>query len=220
MHRAPRVVGVAFGVSIGLLVLLVGPLLLFNPWFVSTLQARHAVPAAFSATRAEIDTVTGSVLADLFTGGDFAVTLSERPLLDDAERSHMADVSWLVRLLVVATVVAALVAALCGTLLRGEPRRMAGALLTTALIIGAAALVLAVVFAVAFEPAFLAFHAIFFPPGTYLFAPGSTLITLFPGGFWFEATLMAGLMVLLSAVAVGALGLVGRRAPPATPRSA
>lgn len=220
MHRAPRVVGVAFGVSIGLLVLLVGPLLLFNPWFVSTLQARHAVPAAFSATRAEIDTVTGSVLADLFTGGDFAVTLKGRPLLDDAERSHLADVSWLVRLLVVAAAVAALVAALCGTLLRGEPRRMAGALFTTALIIGAAALVLAVVFAVAFEPAFLAFHAIFFPPGTYLFAPGSTLITLFPEGFWFEATLMAGLTVLLSAVAVGALGLVGRRAPPATPRSA
>ena len=66
--------------------------------------------------------------------------------------------------------------------MRGEPRRVGAVMLRTAGVIGAAALALALTFAVAFEPAFLAFHAIFFPPGTFLFEPGSNLITLFPEG--------------------------------------
>lgn len=216
MRPAPWLVSLLFGASIGLLILLAGPLLLFNPWFVSTLQARHDVAEAFDTSQAEIDRVTGQVLADLFTGGDFEVALDERPLLDDAERSHMADVSRLVRILVVASVAAAIVAALCGTLLRGQPRRMAAVLLVTASAIGGAGLVLGLVFAVAFEPAFLAFHAVFFPPGTYLFAPGSNLVTLFPEGFWFDSALIAGSTVVLSAVVVLAIGLAGRRRPPTT----
>jgi uncharacterized membrane protein len=80
--------------------------------------------------------------------------------------------------------------------------------------VGLVALVLAIVFAVAFEPAFLAFHAIFFPPGTYLFAPGSQLIVLFPTGFWFDASLAAGAAIVLTAVAIGLAGLrLVRRAP-------
>ena len=73
------------------------------------------------------------------------------------------------------------------------------------------------VFAVAFEPAFLAFHAIFFPPDSYLFAPGSNLITLFPEGFWFDASLAAGASIVLAALA-------GRRdrvvTPPGEPEDA
>jgi integral membrane protein (TIGR01906 family) len=214
--RAPRAVAPAFGVATALVILLAGPLLLFNPWFVSALQARHGVADAFDTSQAEIDRVTGSVLADLLTGGDFDVALDDRPLLDESERSHMADVSRLVRLLVVVAVAAALVSAICGVLLRGHPRTMATTLVVTASAIGGAGVVLALVFAVAFEPAFLAFHAVFFPPGTYLFAPGSNLITLFPEGFWFDATLIAGLTVVLSAVVALVIGLAGRRRPPAT----
>ena len=215
MRQASRLVALLFGVSIGVLILLLGPLLLFNPPFVSTLQARHDVAARFGTTHEEVDRVTGDVLGDLFTAGDFAVSLDGEPLLDDSERSHMGDVSRLVRILAVAAVVAAIVATLCGILLRGQPRLMATTLVVTAATIGGAALALAIVFAVAFEPAFLAFHAIFFPPGTYLFEPGSNLITLFPEGFWFEASLVAGLTVVLSALAVLVIGLSGRRRPPA-----
>lgn len=207
-------VGLLFGVSIGVLVLLAGPLLLFNPWFVSTLQVRHEVAESFGTSQPEIDRVTGEVLGDLFTAGDFAVSLDEGPLLDESERSHMADVSRLVRLLIVAVGVAVLVAVLCASLLRGQVRTMAGILLLTASLIGGAALALAIVFALAFEPAFLAFHALFFPPGTYLFTPGSNLVTLFPGGFWFDAALMAGATVVLSAMAVAGLGVAGRRRSP------
>ena len=97
---------------------------------------------------------------------------------------------------------------------------MATVLLGTAASIGAAALVLGLVFAVAFEAAFLAFHALFFPPGTYLFAPGSDLVTLFPDGFWFEASLIAGATVVLSALIVLVIGVSGRRRPPTTLRAA
>jgi uncharacterized membrane protein len=84
--------------------------------------------------------------------------------------------------------------------------------------IGAVAVVLAVVFAVAFDAAFLAFHQLFFPPGTYLFEPGSRLITLFPGGFWFDASLAAGGAIILTALAITAIGLQRRRAGPADVR--
>ena len=220
MRRAPWPVSLLFGASIGLLILLTGPLLLFNPWFVSALQARHDVAESFETSQAEVDRVTGAFLADLFTDGDFEATLDGQPLLDDAERSHMSDVSNLVRLLVLAAVVALIVAALTGTLLRGESRRMATVLLGTAAAIGAAGLVVGLVFAVAFDAAFLAFHAIFFPPGTYLFEPGSNLVTLFPGGFWFEASLIAGATVVLSALVVLLIGVAGRRRPPTTLRAA
>lgn len=213
MRAAPSLAAIPFGVSIGALILLLGPLLLFNPPFVSTLQARQDVAARFGTTHDEVDRVTGALLGDLFTGGDFTVSLEGEGLLDESERSHMADVSWLVRVLVVVAVLSAIVAALTGILLRGRPRLMATTLVVTASVIGVAALVLAIVFALAFEPAFLAFHALFFPPGTYLFEPGSNLITLFPEGFWFEASLVAGLTVVLSAAAVLAIGMGGRRRP-------
>ena len=215
MRQVSRLVAIVFGISIGVLILILGPLLLFNPPFVSTLQARQDVAARFGTTQEEVDRVTGDVLGDLFTDGDFAVTLDGEPLLDETERSHMTDVSRLVRLLALVAVVAAVLATLCGLLLRGQARLMATTLVVTASTIGGAALVLAIAFAVAFEPTFLAFHVIFFPAGTYLFAPGSNLITLFPQGFWFEASLVAGLTVVLSALAVLVIGLAGRRRPPA-----
>lgn len=221
MRAAPWPVALLFGISVATLVLLAGPLLLFNPWFVSALQQRQDVAQAFGTAQGEVDRVTGEVLADLFTAGDFDVAFDgQPPLLDEAERSHMADVSRLVRLLTAVAGSAAVVAAVCSALFRGDPRRMAGVLLAVASLLAAAGIALGVTFAVAFEPAFLAFHALFFPAGTYLFGPGSDLIRLFPQGFWFEASLFAGATVVLSALAVFAIGLVGRGRPRAPLASA
>ena len=221
MRSAPWPVALLFGLSVAALVLLAGPLLLFNPWFVSALQQRHEVAQAFGTTQDEVDRVTAELLGDLFTAGEFDAAFEDQPpLLDDAERSHMRDVSRLVRLLTVVAATAAVVAAVCGALFRGDPRRMAGVLLVVASILAAGGIALGLVFAVAFEPAFLAFHALFFPPGTYLFGPGSDLIRLFPEGFWFEASLFAGATVVLSALVVFAIGLVGRGRPRAPLASA
>lgn len=196
-----------FGTGLAVVILLAGPLLLFNPLFTSLLQARHGVADAFATSPDEVGRVTGEMLGDIFTDGSFdAAFAGEEPLLDPRERSHMSDVSRLVRLLVAITAAALLAVLLGAWLLRREPARRGRIMLTAAGSIGALALALAVVFAVAFEPAFLAFHAIFFPAGTYLFAPGSDLITLFPGGFWFDATLAAGASIVLVALVVLAIG--------------
>ncbi len=218
--RAPGWVGVAFAVALALLITLVGPLLLFSPPFVSMLQERHAVAATFGVERAEVDRVTVEILVDLFLDGDFdSAFTGQPPLLDERERAHMHDVARLVRILGALVLVAAVVAVLAAWRLRGEPVRRGRLMMLAAGSIGAAAAVLAVIFAVAFEPAFLAFHAIFFPPDSFLFAPGSNLITLFPEPFWFEASLAAGASIIVSAVVVGALGWWSVRrhtAPPTT----
>ena len=166
------------------------------------------MPEAFATSQAEVDRVTGEILGDLFVGGSFdAAFAGEPPLLNERERSHMADVSRLVQILLAITLGAVAVAAVCAWILRREPRRQGRIMLVAAGSIGAVALVLAVIFAVAFDAAFLAFHEIFFPPGTYLFEPGSLLITLFPTGFWFDASLAAGAAIVLTAVAVALIGL-------------
>jgi integral membrane protein (TIGR01906 family) len=221
MARASWFVATALGFGLGVVIVLAGPLVLFNPAFTSLLQERHGVAQAFGVPKEEVDRVTREVLVDLFTDGDFdAAFAGEPPLLNAREASHMHDVARLVRILAISVVVAAIVAVLAARRMRGEPRRVGAVMLRTAGLIGTAALALALTFAVAFEPAFLAFHAVFFPPGTFLFEPGSNLITLFPDGFWFDASLAAGATIFLSAVIVALIGYRLWRAPPQTPRPA
>ncbi len=217
MARAPWPVALVFGVALAVLITLVGPLLLFNPVFTSALQARHGVAAAFDTTQAEVDRVTREVLVDLYLDGPFEAAFEGRePLLDARERSHMHDVAVLVRMLALVVVLAAIIAAVTGRLLRRERSRRGRVMLAAAGAIGAVALVLALIFALAFDAAFLAFHAIFFPPDSFLFEPGSNLITLFPQGFWFDASLAAGATIVLGALIVAAIGLRAVRGAPAT----
>lgn len=219
MHRAPWPAGLLFGLSLAITVTLAGPLLLFNPWFTSTLQQRHGVAAALSTTIPEIDRVTGEILGDLFADGPFDAALTGgEPLLNERERSHMHDVAVLVRILLGVLIMALVLGGVTLAWLRREPRRIGRILLVVGGVIGGVAIVLAAVFAVAFEPAFLFFHELFFPPGTYLFEPGSKLITLFPEGFWFDAALAAGATIVVAALVVTLLGLrIWRRpAPPAS----
>ena len=207
MQRAPWPVGLVFGLALAVVILLAGPLLLFNPWFVSALQARHDVPAALGAPPEQVDRLTSALLGDIYALGEFDAPLGgSAPFLDARERSHMQDVSRLVRLLWGAVGVALAVVALSAFVLRAEPGRVGRLMLASAAGIGLTAVVLAIVFALAFEPAFLAFHAIFFPPGTYLFEPGSDLIVLFPEPFWFEASLAAGAAIAATALAVTLIG--------------
>ena len=221
MRPAPSVVGVAFGVALALVITLLGPLLLFNPAFTSVLQQRHDVAEAFDVPQADVDRVTTAILVDLATDGPFdAAFEGGQPLLDARERSHMRDVAGLVRLLGVIVLVSVVVAVVAGWRLRREPVRQGKTMVLAAGSVGAAAVMLAIVFAVAFEPAFLFFHQLFFPAGTYLFEPGSNLITLFPEAFWYEAALAAGATIVLAALVVGILGAMRMRGgamPPATP---
>jgi hypothetical protein len=218
MRPAPWPVGLAFGAAAATLVLLVGPLLLFNPLLTSALQQRHGVAQAFGTDQAEVDRVTTEMLIDLATDGDFeAAFVGSPPLLDARERSHMHDVARLIRLLGLAVLAAAAVAAVGAVALRREPRRQGRILLLAAGSIGLAAVALAVIFAVAFDAAFLAFHELLFPPGSFLFADGSNLITLFPEGFWFDASLAAGGAIVAGAVVVALIGWWRWRAGTTSP---
>lgn len=216
MRRAPWPSGLLFGLGVALLIVLAGPLLLFNPWFVGALQARHDVPDRLAVSDADVSRMTGEVLSDLYFAGDFEVALPDgTPLLDGRERSHMTDVAGLFRLLVLIAGIAAVVVAVVHAALRPERRRVGAVLLGVGGGLAAAALLAAIIFAVAFEPAFLAFHTVFFPPGTYLFGPDSNLIRLFPQGFWFDAALVAGATIVVPALIVAAAGWRMVRAPTA-----
>ena len=182
-------------------IVLTGPLLLFNPWLVSAEQARHGVAASLGTDQPNVDRVTVAMLRDLFLNGDFAAGLDgEAPILDPSERSHMADVGALVRILAGLEIAAILVLLVTGWVLRRERDRRGHLVLAAALAVGAGALVLGIFFAVAFDTAFASFHALFFRQGTWQFGPDSNLIRLFPEAFWFEASLLAGVTILLSSV--------------------
>lgn len=209
LTTAPRAYAIGFASAVALLILLSGPLLLFNPWFVSWEQGLHGVPAAFGTDQGRVDAVTAPMLADLFRNGDFGESLDgSAPILTDSERSHMRDVAGLVRTLLSIEVAAVVVFILGWWRLHGEGPRRGRLLLIGAALVGGASIVLAAVFAFAFDTAFAAFHALFFAAGTWQFSADSNLIRLFPEPFWFDASLLAG-----GSIVAGALlaGLVARR---------
>jgi integral membrane protein (TIGR01906 family) len=221
MSRAPWPIGLLFGIALVAIIGLLGPLALFNPSFTSILQDRHDVAEAIGTTPAEVQRLTASFLVDLYTDGAFDEVLEgdDKPFLDASERSHMRDVGALVRTLALVLIGAVVVAAGCGWWMRREPGRIGRSMVVSAAIVGGVALVLAVAFAVAFDAAFTAFHELFFEAGTWQFALGSNLITLFPEPFWFDAALVAGAAILLVAAIVSVVGLwlwrMGRT-PPAS----
>lgn len=64
----------------------------------------------------------------------------------------------------------------------------------------------AAIVAVAFEPAFLAFHYVFFPQGNFLFDPAtSNLLALYPEHYWYGVTLRIGIaFVAIAGLVAGA----------------
>lgn len=207
MARAPWPIGPLFGLALAVVILLLGPLAMFNPLVTSALQERHGVAAELGTTQAEVERVTAAYLADIYLDGPFDASLDgAAPLLDAEERAHMTDVSRLVRLLAGILVLAVVLAAVGAAWLRREPRRQGRIMLLASGTIGAAALALALAFALAFDATFTAFHEVFFPPGTWQFPSGSELIVLFPEPFWFDAALLAGAAVVGTALVVTIIG--------------
>ncbi|HET6381681.1 MAG TPA: DUF1461 domain-containing protein [candidate division Zixibacteria bacterium] len=217
--RVHPLVGLVFTMTVALVILLTGPLLLFAPPFVSVMQARHQVPQRLEADQQTVDRATFAMLRDLVLDGDFTVSIdaSGEPVLDAGERSHMRDVGAVVRGLLALDLVALVAVALSARRLRAEPERRGRLVLLAAGGIGLAAVVLAAFFALAFDVAFAAFHAIFFAPGTWQFGPDSNLLRFFPQPFWFEIALVAGATIVLGALVATLLAVRdlrrGRSAP-------
>jgi integral membrane protein (TIGR01906 family) len=207
-RRAGSWLVLTFGLAVAVAVLLTGPLLLFVPPFVSFQQSRHDVPALLGTDLAAVDRATASMLGDLLLNGDFEVSLDGlQPVLDAAERSHMRDVGGVVRGLTLADAVALAIVIVVGRRLRPEPFRRGRAMVAAAAGIGTAAVLLGLFFAVAFDTAFAAFHALFFAAGTWQFGPDSSLLRFFPEPFWYEIALVAGATIVIGSVLVALLGL-------------
>ena len=217
MNRpAPALLGLAFAVAAALVIVLSGPLLLFNPWLVGIEQGRQGVPASLGTTQAEVERVTGQMLGDLFLSGDFTVGLTgDGPVLEPSERSHMRDVGGVVRPLLLLEVGALVVLLLVGRRLRRERGRRGRLLLAGAAAIGVAAVALGLFFALAFDTAFTAFHLVFFPQGNWQFSADSNLIQLFPQALWFDAAIGAGLTIVAGAVIAALLARRDLRAASA-----
>ena len=204
---APRRVAFLFAFWVGVLTALTGPLLLINPLFIGWLQDRHDVADKMRLSQDELNGVNGEIVWDIFSGGEFDVTFaSGEPVLNEGERSHMHDVSRLVRILVVLDLVAIAFAAWGGRLLRTEPRRLGRLLIAGSGSVGAATLAIGAFAILAWDTAFNLFHELLFPPGTWTFPADSTLIQLYPPEFWFDAAMVAGAVILLPAAALSYAG--------------
>jgi integral membrane protein (TIGR01906 family) len=136
------------------------------------------------------------------------------------EIAHMSDVRGLFAAAQAVMYAGALgTIVLFGLALRGGPRTAGLLLRSGALAAGAGVVVLGLVGAVAFEPAFLAFHYVFFPQGNFLFDPAtSNLIRLYPEAYWYGVTLRIGGAFVAIAIAVALVGWFLARSARVTPR--
>lgn len=204
---APPRVGLLFALWVGVITALTGPLLLINPMFIGVLQDRHDVADKLMRSNAEVDRINAEIVWDIFSGGEFDVAFANgRDVLDADERSHMHDVSRLVRILVILELVALGFAAWGGALLQPETRRLGRMLMYGAGGVGVATLAVGAFAVVAWDAAFTLFHELLFPPGTWTFPADSNLIRLYPPGFWFDAAMVAGALVLALAAALSYAG--------------
>jgi integral membrane protein (TIGR01906 family) len=133
-----------------------------------------------------------------------------RPLFDDKERSHLADVRAVFQATKLAFVAGVLI--VVGTLRwTGRPRRPS-LVRNAAIAAGVGVAALAVAAALAFEAVFQLFHEVFFPQGNFLFPPNSNLLILYPEPYWYGVTLRIGAacIVLMAIVALAATATLRR----------
>jgi len=147
------------------------------------------------------------------TGGVADPPRFEPPLFTEDEYSHMADVRRVfdgAKLLIPAGLFVMAIR------LQRARVRSAEAMFRLvrdgAVAAGVVVAVLGIIAALAFEPAFLLFHEVFFPQGNFLFDPAtSNLVRLYPDWYWQGITFRIGLSFIAIAVAVAVAASVGLR---------
>lgn len=186
-----------------------------TPAWIDFEQRRSGVAAITGFTPDQVRQVTGSILSDLVFGPPtFAIRLDGWPVLDAAERSHMADVRSVLVLFGVVFLAATgtLVAILVANHRAAWPWRAAA---RGSAALALATLVVGVTTVLFFDAAFLAFHLIFFPQGNFAFDPRTQrLVQLFPERFWSDTALVLGaVLIVFAAVTAGFAEGRARRLP-------
>ncbi len=217
----------AVALAMPVFIILLSARVMVNPWYPRFEYAKPDFPpdpyGFTQAQRLELATVCINFL-NVSEPPETAIAMLEalrlpgtdQPLFNPYELSHMVDVKRLTdalwRVLTVASVV--VVAGLAALLARRATRQdgyaalFVGGLLTTLILIVLITLIL-----VSWRWFFIAFHDVFFPPGTWTFDWTDSLIRLFPDRFWFDA----GVLLVGGALAMGVVVTVvgwflGRRA--------
>lgn len=188
--------------------------LFFNPVWVAMEQDRTGVPAIIGFSAAEVHAATNSILAEFVFGpGTFAVEVDGRPVLNERERGHMADVRAVV--IAFAALVVLAVTVLVAASRTARPRTWVWqAVAVGAGVLAGGVLVAGVFVLLFFEAAFEFFHRLLFPAGSYTFDPTTDrLVQLFPMTFWSETSIALAIVLLVLSLAVAVLAL--RRLPPA-----
>jgi integral membrane protein (TIGR01906 family) len=206
----------AWLVSIATALVLLGASILpfLTPAWVGFEQDRTQVTRLTGFNATDVRAVTGSILGDLVVGrGDFDAALAGTPVLDAPERQHLRDVRGVFQGVYLLVLAAAVALALTRRRARERDsrstwwravRRGGAGLAVVVTILGAVSLV-------AFDAAFEVFHRLFFAPGTYLFDPATShLVQLYPDQFWFETTVVLGVVLVLAAALTA--WFAGRRA--------
>jgi len=139
------------------------------------------------------------------------------PLFSLDEESHLGDV----RGVFDAARAAAIIAGALAVILLVAAALRGGAVLARVVrdasgLAAIAVTVIGVIAAIAFEPAFLAFHYVFFPQGNFLFDPASSnLLALYPEAYWYAVTLRIGIAFVAAVATIALVSTLAFRSRPA-----
>ncbi len=200
-------------------------IVIFSGWLYTSGFERYDVAERSGIEAPELTRVANEVKGYFKAGSDEPLSVratvygEERPLFNQREVDHMADVKGLVRGLAfwqrVTFLYIAGFAALGLTLwgLRGMARRLATGLLWGSVLTFVLFAVAGLGSLVAFDALFDGFHALGFDAGTWQFDPESEwLVRIFPENFFLMATLIvAGLTLGQAGLTGGAVALYRRR---------
>jgi integral membrane protein (TIGR01906 family) len=191
--------------------------LFFNPAYVALEQDRAQADAWTGFTRNEVHAVTNSVLGQIYFGPPaFDQALGGKPVFDERERAHLADVRTVLLGFGLLTLIAGAILAVAGAASRGAGwywRAVRRGSVALALLIVAGG----ILFYAAFDAMFDLFHRVFFASGSYTFDPSTErLVQLFPDKFWTDTSI--ALAVVGFALCLLVRRLAGRRTaePPAS----
>jgi integral membrane protein (TIGR01906 family) len=204
-----RSAAILIGVATAIVIIAVAMLPFLTPQWIAFEQERSQASAWTGFTTDQLRTATDAILADLVIGGDFTVQIDGRPVLNEREQAHMADVRTVFRGLWVLAIVS--VALLILASRRRDRAATWRAVRGGALGLTVGVVILGAVALVAFDQLFEAFHEVFFPPGSFLFDPRTDrLVQLFPFQFWQETAIVVGIVIIT--IALGMAWIAGKRA--------
>ena len=135
--------------------------------------------------------------------------LGDAPLYNERELKHMQDVQNVYQAVSLMWKIAAVLIVLAGLALawRAETRpALAAALKSGGLFTTALVGIVGLLAVIAWRVWFVAFHQVFFAPGTWMFDYSDTLIRLFPEKFWFDAALTISGLSLLGGLLLALIG--------------